>query len=386
MPIYNKLFNEFSAKGDEARAERAARGLLKLRNQLRRELPPRNLDESLLLASWNLREFGRNQKYGPRMPEAIQYIAEVMAHFDLIAVQEIHQNLGDLVRLMQTLGPWWTYIVTDVTPGRSGNQERMAFVFDTRKIIFDHLAGELVLPQQGKLQRQQPARSPFICAFRAGWRRVSVCCVHIYYGTKDPNDPSRVAEIDAIAGLLAKRNFDRQSMADGEPDNVILLGDFNIFNQEGDETTAALERNGFVVPKGIRLLKRNKYYDQIAFHDPRNRLRSTTKAGVFDFSDSVFTEDEAAGYDMTMAQLAPAAYAKATSKQRLYREWRTFQMSDHLPLWLELKIDFANNYLAVRGRLHKSRGVKSNTDAVVAVSTRKGRQTERPALGTLTAE
>jgi hypothetical protein len=38
-----------------------------------------------------------------------------------------------------------------------------------------------------------------------------------------------------------------------------------------------------------------------------------------------------------------------------------FQMSDHLPLWLELKIDFANNYLAVRGRLHKTSGVKTGT-------------------------
>jgi exonuclease III len=24
--------------------------------------------------------------------------------------------------------------------------------------------------------------------------------------------------------------------------------------------------------------------------------------------------------------------------------WRTFQMSDHLPLWVELKIDFSNQY------------------------------------------
>jgi endonuclease/exonuclease/phosphatase family metal-dependent hydrolase len=385
LPIYRQLFDHFSTKGDEPRAERAARGLLKLRNQLRRDLPPRNLDENLLLASWNLREFGRNQKYGPRMPEAIQYIAEVMAHFDLIAVQEVHQNLGDLTRLMQTLGPWWTYIVTDVTPGRSGNQERTAFVFDTRKIIFDHLAGELVLPPQGKAQRQQPARSPFICAFRAGWRRISVCCVHIYYGTKDPNDPLRVAEIDAIAGLLAKRNLDRQSMADGEPDNVILLGDFNIFNQDGDETTAALERHGFVVPKGVRLLKRNKYYDQIIFHDPRNRLKPTTKAGVFDFSDSVFRDDEAATYDTVMAELAPAAYAKAASKEKLYREWRTFQMSDHLPLWLELKIDFASNYLAVRGRLHKSSGRKSSIDAAAAAISPKRCRTQRSALNALTA-
>jgi len=26
-------------------------------------------------------------------------------------------------------------------------------------------------------------------------------------------------------------------------------------------------------------------------------------------------------------------------------KWRTFQMSDHLPLWVELKIDFSDQYL-----------------------------------------
>ncbi len=28
-----------------------------------------------------------------------------------------------------------------------------------------------------------------------------------------------------------------------------------------------------------------------------------------------------------------------------YGEWRTHQMSDHLPMWLELRIDFAREYL-----------------------------------------
>ena len=326
---------------------------MRLRNQLRRDLPQRNLDDSLLLASWNLREFGRNQKAGRRMPEAIHYIAEVMSHFDLIAVQEVHQNLGDLRALMQVLGNWWSYIVTDVTPGRSGNQERTAFIFDTRKIVFDHLAGELVLPPDSKSTRQQPARSPFVCAFRSGWRRISLCSVHIYYGSSDPNDPARVAEIDAIAALLAQRNVSRQSSADGEPDQVVLLGDFNIFHQDGDRTMQALEKNGFVVPKSIRMLERDKFYDQIAFHDPRHRLVATAKAGVFDFWQSVFRDDEADIYDVSMARLIPPAYAKSRNKTNLYRNWRSFQMSDHKPLWIELRIDFANNYLAVRGRLNQ---------------------------------
>jgi hypothetical protein len=28
-----------------------------------------------------------------------------------------------------------------------------------------------------------------------------------------------------------------------------------------------------------------------------------------------------------------------------YRQWRTFQMSDHLPMWVEIGIDFSDAYL-----------------------------------------
>ena len=35
-----------------------------------------------------------------------------------------------------------------------------------------------------------------------------------------------------------------------------------------------------------------------------------------------------------------------TPPEKLFTgSWRTFQMSDHLPLWVELKIDFSDQYL-----------------------------------------
>jgi exonuclease III len=353
MPYYRSLFDGLS--GDSIAAERVARRLLTLRNQLTRELPRRTVSETLLLASWNLREFGRNQKYGVRMQESLHYIAEIISRFDLIAVQEVHQNLHDLRHLMRILGDWWSYIVTDVTPGRSGNEERIAFIFDTRKVKFDHLAGELVFASDRRKTAVQPARSPFICSFRAGWRRFSICSVHIFYGSKNPNDPARVAEIDNIAGLLAKRNVSRQDAADGEPDNIILLGDFNVFHQDGDKTTGALEKHDFVIPKTIRKLVRDKYYDQIAFHDPRNWLRPTAKAGVFDFAKSIFRASDAETYSSNMQKLIPNQFGKYEDKTRLYREWKTFQISDHCPLWIELQIDFTDGYLVVCGGLHKKK-------------------------------
>ena len=40
-----------------------------------------------------------------------------------------------------------------------------------------------------------------------------------------------------------------------------------------------------------------------------------------------------------------AKIASDAALEEYYAEWRTFQMSDHLPLWVEVKIDFSKEYL-----------------------------------------
>jgi hypothetical protein len=35
----------------------------------------------------------------------------------------------------------------------------------------------------------------------------------------------------------------------------------------------------------------------------------------------------------------------AKTDTRAYKKWRTWQMSDHLPLWTEIKMDFTESYL-----------------------------------------
>lgn len=349
MPYYKGVIDGLIESGNKAEAGRVADTLLRLRTQLKNKIPERNVSNSILLATWNIREFGRNEKRGKRLPESLLYIAEIISRFDLIAIQEVNENLEDLQTLMKLLGSWWEYMFTDVTIGPSGNYERIAYVYDGRKVKFDHLAGELALPPK-KGPRRQPARSPFICSFRTGWRRISLCSVHIYYGTSKPNDEVRVEEIRSIAEELAKRNDKRQSAADGEPDNVILLGDFNIFNKDGDQTSQALTDNHFVVPKSMRELPPtnlggDKYFDQIAFHDPGGHLQSS-KAGVFDFSQILYKANETESFMSAMTRSAGDKVPEGASRDAYYKEWRTFQISDHLPLWLELKTDFSSAYLA----------------------------------------
>ncbi len=192
MPYYNKL------KGNENKV-RTATNLLRLRNQLQKEIPSRTVRDTLLLATWNLRDFDSNRfKQGPRLLESFYYIAEIISAFDLVALQEISRDLEPLEQIIEILGPNWDYIATETTEGRSGNNERMAFVFDRNKIGFRNVVGQIILPEKWLIEGKiQFARSPFMVAFQSGWLKLNMCTVHIYYGS-DSGDQleRRIQEID----------------------------------------------------------------------------------------------------------------------------------------------------------------------------------------------
>jgi exonuclease III len=329
---------------DEETRKRTASRLLALRKQISEEIPTRNLKDNLLIATWNIRDFDSNKfGHGPRINESFHYIAEVISAFDIVAIQEINDDMSALKRVMRILGPSWDYFVSDTVEGPGGNGERMAMVYDRRKVSFRNIAGEVVLPKSKLVLKDlQFARTPYLVAFQAGWFKFQLCTVHIYYG--DASDSSakmkrRVAEIDSVAKFLAKR-------AKKKGNNYILLGDFNIVDQK-HKTMEALKKHKFFVPEqlGPSNMLKDKYYDQIAFKVRKNELEMPAGgAGVFDFYKTVFNEDDFKSYK----GLLPAdKKGSGVTKHKKYftNKWRTFQMSDHLPMWVELKIDFSDQYL-----------------------------------------
>jgi len=361
MPSYEKL-NELSSKI----SKRAIGRLLSLRQQLN-EIPQRTQKETLLLATWNIREFD-STTYGPRMKEAIYYIAEIIARFDLVALQEVNRNLDALEDLMGILGGHWNYIITDTTEGDQGNDERLAFVYDTRKVKHSGLAGELVLPPvperdaQGKIMKNaegktiykpvfQLWRTPYICGFTAGWCDFMLATVHIQWGKSIAEPEPRIEEIRNVAQFLKNRTEDEKAWAR----NLILLGDFNIW-KPNNKTFKELEKAEFVIPDQIQNLpadiSKKMHYDQIAFRVREKKMELTGKAGVFEFYKSVYRDEDRKIYEEYM----PEGYWKksdgsdrpedgAYSKKGYYEKWRTYQMSDHYPMWVELRIDYSDTYL-----------------------------------------
>ena len=347
MPFYFPL----KENCDTEEGRRAAKRLLALRQQLRQAIPPRTVNDTLLLATWNLRDFDSNKfGHGPRLKESFFYIAEIISAFDLVALQEVNEDLSALKIVMRILGSDWDYITTDKTEGSSGNRERMAFVYDTRKVRFQKIAGEIVLPVNKLVEdSQQFARTPFLVSFQSGWFRFMICTVHIYYGSSSGAGLARrVEEIDALAKFLAKR-------ADDESANYVILGDFNIVSPD-HKTMHALQKHGFILPEGLSELpsnmKMDKHYDQIAFKAREGQVQFGGNSGVFNLYRSVFREEDQDTYfgemkDLSKLELDDDGQPKFSNKNTKYylNIWRTFQMSDHLPMWVELKIDFAEQYL-----------------------------------------
>ena len=309
--------------------------LLALRAGLAKDVSANNKQDSFHLATWNIRDFGgRRLNPSPRLSEALLYIAEVISAFDLVAMQEVNEDMTEFQTMMHLLGPHWDYIMTD----QSGNMERMAFVYDRRKILFRHVAGEIVLPAKKGKEPIQFNRTPFVVAFQAGWFKFNICTVHIYYGSAQDTGP-RKREIANIAEFFTARQ-----KKDGE--TYILLGDFNILNPE-DPTMNALLGGGFEVPAALRkptALTGRHYYDQIALRT-QNKLVEIKNAGCFHWQDYVFRDEaDYAAYKALMPTKTKSGNPAKTDAAA-YRKWRTWQMSDHLPLWTEIKMDFTDAYL-----------------------------------------
>lgn len=290
----------------------------------------RALDRNLLVATWNLKDFGSlTEKWaaGPgdtpkREYRALWAIAEIVSRFDVVALQEVGGDLRALRTLMKTLGPNWHFLMTDVTRGAAGGGERMAFVFDGTRVELSGLAGELVVPPEWLAEisplalRRQFARTPFALSLRAGEATVILVTMHVLYGG---DATERVPELAAIARWMA--DWARQS--ERWHHNLLLLGDFNI-DRRGDALWQAFTSTGLAVPSALNGVRRSifadpgepslaKFYDQIAwFTTGQGQLLDLRlqDAGSFDFVPHLYR-------DLQMP-----------------RSQMQYRVSDHYPLWV----------------------------------------------------
>ena len=293
-------------------------------------MPGKQVDQNLIIGTWNLRHFGdffpdwgENPGSPKRNLRAMAIITEVVRRMDVLAIQEVKRELNCVMQLLDWLGPDWGLIVTDVTEGDPGNSERLAFVYDRRRVTPSGLAGEIVLPASlAGSPVIQFARSPYMVSFRSGAEQFILLTAHIKYGSV-PED--RLEELRGLARYIASEIRDRARSSKIGENNLIVLGDFNIDERGSNPLFQAFVSTGLQVPAQLENLKttygtKPKFYDQIAWFSGEMNL-ILKAAGSIDFARDVFQE-------MSLRSMS-------------------YRVSDHLPLWAEFKIDRSQETMAV---------------------------------------
>jgi len=290
-----------------------AKGLQSLKQRIAASnIPSSKLDETLNIATWNIREFGKKK----RVLAAIHYIAEILGQFDLIGIVELRDNLADLGRVLPILGPYWKVVYSDMIPDAGGNRERIAYVYDSRTVRFGGLAAEATPPRIKKgneyLSNISWWRAPYLASFSAGNFDFVVMTSHIRWGS---SKKARLQELTSIADWIDAKRQEKHA----EDKDMLVMGDFNI---ENAAMAAAIEGKGLKLAKPLQQgyfgsnLAKNKRYDQI-LHYPIYPDNFIGKGGVLDFFDGSFKP------------LLPD----------LDKDACTYQLSDHLPLWVQISTD-----------------------------------------------
>ena len=302
------------------------KGIKELQKRITKEkIPDSTLDKTIKIATWNIRNFAGN-----RLAVSIHYLAEILSRFEIIAITELTENTKDLEKVMNLLGPYWKVIYSDVNMDDKGNGERIGYLYDGRIIEFTSLAAEAdpirIENEKGKwLPLLTWWRSPYLVSFRAGKFDFILLAAHLRWGDTKTKTAKQIREerrdaLDKLADWIEQRRNSKHV----KDKDMIVLGDFNI-PKVNDSLYKAIIKHGLKTHPAIlgdhgTNLDKNKRYDQIFYYE-KNAAKIET-GGSIDF------------YHKSHAALYPKLKYGNMSKRKF-----TFQISDHLPLWIQLNIE-----------------------------------------------
>jgi endonuclease/exonuclease/phosphatase family metal-dependent hydrolase len=293
-----------------------------------REIPDKAADK-LLVATWNLTNFGVQK----RTEDHLKLMAEIISWFDLIAVQEVADDLTHFNKLLKFIGGTHKAFFSDI----GGNAERLGFVYDSAKVNPVGMVAELVVKKKSGgtftievgdetevVNFDDYNRNPYMATFDAGGFRFTVISVHAYYGEKK----LRVAENKALSNWAKSRS--QKADVNLPSKNIIMLGDFNLDSMKAtDPNFQAFKQAGLYLPKhetafidGTNLAG-DKHYDQLMFFPSQTLQAFNNQIGVFDFDNALFKK---------LWNDLPAA-----NKDDFFKYIR-YYTADHRPLWVQFKI------------------------------------------------
>ena len=129
-------------------------------------LPERRAD-SVVLASFNIRKLGQvsNKSAG-----AWDFLRRFCRQCDLIAIQEVQDNLEGLNHLKDLLGSKYGMVASDITGGIAGKRgmvERLAYLFRWDRVERTEVASDITIDRSAVLDTLYEQRADFLAAFKA---------------------------------------------------------------------------------------------------------------------------------------------------------------------------------------------------------------------------
>ncbi len=122
---------------------------------------PEKLDDTILIASFNIRKLGAVKK---RTKQSWTFLKNILSRFDLIAIQEVMDDLSGMEHLLSLLGEDYGMVVSDITgakPGKAGNAERLGFIFNWKRIQRTALASDVTFDRSEIINVLYNNRSDF---------------------------------------------------------------------------------------------------------------------------------------------------------------------------------------------------------------------------------
>lgn len=165
-------------------------------------------ENSILVASWNLENFGKS-----KTDSVIEFIANTLKDYDVVAIQEVvagyggSQAVAKLSDALNRKGSKWDYTVSNPTSSTNSYKiERYAFIWKTNKL---KKIGDAWLEKQYSLEID---REPFFATFKSIDKVFTLVTFHAITKAKQPE-----TEIKYFKFLPAEYpNL-----------NLIFCGDFN---------------------------------------------------------------------------------------------------------------------------------------------------------------
>lgn len=145
---------------------------------------PARTRHRLLLATWNVANLGVQD----RGDEHYRLIAEIMSWFDVVAVQEVNDNLAGIRTIAGHLPAGRRLLFSDA----SGNDERLTYVYDASRVTLLEEVGEIAPAPSTYPAIKLPGidqqlngfdRNPYLATFNSGSFTFSLVNVHLYFGT-----------------------------------------------------------------------------------------------------------------------------------------------------------------------------------------------------------